>query len=67
MLFHCRYDFPMEYRCGLALEKVKFPYTQGCIVPTLVEIGQLVLEKKKKCEKFTGDQKSSFERSAQMS
>ena len=58
---------------GLGFEQTWFPFTQGCFVPSLVEIGPVVLEKKMKSlqtdgqtvgRRTTGDQKSSLELSA---
>ena len=67
---------------GPSFEQTGFPFTQGCLVPSLVEIGPVVLEKKMKMWKVYDkdndandddgqrtnlDQKSSPESSAQVS
>ena len=36
---------PLDKGCGLSFEQNWIPITQGCFVPSLVEIGQMVLEK----------------------
>ena len=36
---------PLEKGGALHLNKLESPFTQGCIVPSLVEIGPVVLEK----------------------
>ena len=41
---------------GPSFEETGIPFTQGYFVPSLVEIGPVVLEKKMKCEKFTDRQ-----------
>ena len=64
---------------GLSFEQTWVPFTWECFVPSLVEIGTVVLEKKLKMWKIyrwmdrrmdrqrtTGDQKSSLELSAQL-
>ena len=54
---------PLEKGVALHLKKIWIPITQGCFVPSLFEIGPVVLEKKMKMWKVyrrtTGDQKSS--------
>ena len=64
-----------------SLEQTWIPITQGCFVPSLVEIGPVVLEKKMKMwkvydndnndnddgQRTNFDQKSSLEPSAQVS
>ena len=65
---------------GSSFEQTWITFIQGCIVPSLVEIGPVVLEKKMKMWKdykqtdgqtnrrrTTGDQESSLEISAQVS
>ena len=45
MYFRCRYHLPLEK--GVALHLNKFEsFTQECFVPSLVEIGLVVLENK---------------------
>ena len=71
--------FPWK-TAGSSFEQTEFPFTQGCLVPSLVEIGSLVLEKKMNMWKFYDndaneddgqrtnlDQKISPESSAQVS
>ena len=41
-----RHYLPLEKGGALYLNKLEFPFIQGCIVPDLVEIGSVVLEKK---------------------
>ena len=36
----------MRIKMALYLQKTWIPFTEGCIVPSLVEIGPVVLEKK---------------------
>ena len=43
-----RYYLPLEKGRGPSFEQTWIPSTQGCFVPTLVEIGPVVLEKKSK-------------------
>ena len=43
--------FPWK-TAGSSFEQTEFPFTQGCLVPSLVEIGPVVLEKKMKMWKF---------------
>ena len=48
---------------GPSFEQIWIPYTQGCFVPSLVEIGQMVLENMKMGKVYrrtTGNQKSSL-------
>ena len=68
-------------RRGPSFEQTWIPFTQGCFVPSLVEIGSVVLEKKMKMwkayddddnddndgQRTNFDQKSSLEPSAQVS
>ena len=67
---------PRGKRRGPSFEKIWIPFTQGCFVPSLVEIGPVVLEKKKKMGKVYDnadgqrtncDQKSSLEPLTQVS
>ena len=45
---------PLENGGALHLNKLESPSPKlGCFVPSLVEIGPVVLEKNIKCEKFT--------------
>ena len=37
---------PLGKGCGPTFEQNWFPFTQGCVVPVLAEIGSVVLEKK---------------------
>ena len=37
---------PLEKGFGPSFEETWFPFTQGCIVPSLIEISPVVLEKK---------------------
>ena len=41
-----KFPFPVGKNCGPPVEQNKIPFTQGCFVLLLVEIGRLVLEKK---------------------
>ena len=49
----CQYIFaifllsPLGKEHGPSFEQTRFPFTQGCFVPSLVEIGPVVLNKKK--------------------
>ena len=43
-----RYYLPLEMR-GPSFKQIWIPFTKRCFVPSLVEIGTLVLEKKTKC------------------
>ena len=38
--------YPLWERCGPSFKQTWIPFTQGCYVPSLIEIGPLVLEKK---------------------
>ena len=67
--------YPLLEGLGPSFEKTWIPFTQGYFVPSLVEIGPVVLEKKMTMWKvyrqtyirrMTGDQKSSLELSAQV-
>ena len=66
--------FPWK-RAGPSFEETWIPFTQGCFVPNLIEIGQGVLEKMKMLKvkrqtdgpRKTRDQKSSLEFSALVS
>ena len=44
-LLFCNY-LPLEMGWGPSFEETWIPFTQGCFVPSLVEIGPVVLEKK---------------------
>ena len=37
---------PLEKECGSSVERTWIPATQGCFVPSLVEIGPAILEEK---------------------
>ena len=39
-------------RAGPSFEQNWIPFTQGCFLPSLVEIGSVVLEEKMKCERI---------------
>ena len=41
----CRYYLPLEKGLGPSFERNSIPLTQGCSVPSLLEIGMVVLEK----------------------
>ena len=53
MYFHYFVNSSPWKWAGLSFEQKWIPFTQGCIVPGLVEIDLVVLEKKMECEKFT--------------
>ena len=75
------YYLPLQKGMALHLKKILIPFTQGCFVSSLVEIGLVVWEKKNKMSKVYNnndknnndgqrtnfDQKSSLELSAQVS
>ena len=42
----CNYISPLEKEQGPSFEQTWIPFTQGCFVPSLVEIGSVVLERK---------------------
>ena len=44
---------PLEMGVALHLNKLEFPFSQGCFVPSLVEIGPVTLENKMKMWKIT--------------
>ena len=46
VLSQFRNNLPLERGGGPSFNQTWFPFTQGCIVPSLVEIGQVILEKK---------------------
>ena len=45
------YYLPLQKGHGPSFEKILIPFTQGCFVSSLVEIGPMVLEKKMKMSK----------------
>ena len=45
LLFHNYLSFS-KGACGLSFEQTIIPFTQGCFVPSLIEIGPMILEKK---------------------
>ena len=71
MYFHYFVIISLWKRAGPPFEQTWIPFIQGCFVPSLVEIGKVMLEMKMKMWKFTdgrtdrrrttGDQKISLE------
>ena len=50
IILHFRYYLPLEKGVAIHFNKLESP-TQGCFVPSLVEIGPVVLEKKSRIGK----------------
>ena len=77
MDFHYSVIISPWKKAGPSFEQTWIPFTQGCFVPSLVEIGPVVLEKKMKLwkvydndndgERTHFDQKSLLKPSAQIS
>ena len=54
MYFRYLFYLPLEKGVVLHLNKLsRIPFTQGCFLPSLVEICPKVPEKRTPCEKFT--------------